>query len=139
MQLGAPEAWQQEGCTAAQHSFVTMAPYGVLWAHVVGAVKSAVVKSIVPDWSRPARLGKCCYGHKRGLETGGSCTGPPGCGKSAVLGVLARELGFELCEWRAPVPTLWDDHLYQACRHKPSNTHNPLPPPGGHGASLRAL
>jgi len=28
----------------------------------------------------------------------------------------ARELGFELCEWRAPVPTLWDEHLYQARR-----------------------
>jgi hypothetical protein len=33
-----------------------------------------------------------------------------------VLSVLARELGFELCEWRAPVPTLWDEHLYQARR-----------------------
>jgi hypothetical protein len=33
-----------------------------------------------------------------------------------VLCVLARELGFELCEWRAPVPTLWDEHLYQARR-----------------------
>ena len=40
--------------------------------------------------------------------------GPCGCGKTAVLGVLARELGFELCEWRAPVPVLWNDHLYQA-------------------------
>ncbi len=39
--------------------------------------------------------------------------GPSGCGKTAVLGVLAREMGFELCEWRAPVPTLWDEHLYQ--------------------------
>ena len=26
-------------------------------------------------------------------------TGPPGCGKSTTLRVLARELGFEVCEW----------------------------------------
>ncbi|KAK9832070.1 hypothetical protein WJX81_003996 [Elliptochloris bilobata] len=55
-----------------------------------------------------------------GLARGASrlllVSGPSGCGKTAVLGVLAHELGFELCEWRAPVPTLWADHLYQAER-----------------------
>ncbi|WIA32153.1 hypothetical protein OEZ86_003002 [Tetradesmus obliquus] len=41
-------------------------------------------------------------------------TGPTGCGKSATLRVLAEALGFELTEWNAPVPTLWQDYQYQA-------------------------
>ena len=39
--------------------------------------------------------------------------GPPGCGKSVVLRVLAACLGFELCEWQPPVPTLFHEYQYQ--------------------------
>ncbi|CAK0786199.1 hypothetical protein CVIRNUC_009412 [Coccomyxa viridis] len=41
-------------------------------------------------------------------------SGPAGCGKSAVLQVLAKELGFVPCEWQPPVPTLWHEHRYQS-------------------------
>ncbi|KAK3266527.1 hypothetical protein CYMTET_24856, partial [Cymbomonas tetramitiformis] len=36
--------------------------------------------------------------------------GPAGCGKSATVKVLARELGFELCEWITPAPILWSEY-----------------------------
>ena len=36
-------------------------------------------------------------------------SGPPGAGKSAVLRVLAEELGFETCEWLEPRALSWDD------------------------------
>jgi hypothetical protein len=39
--------------------------------------------------------------------------GPTGCGKSVTLHVLAESMGFELTEWNAPVPTLWQDYQYQ--------------------------
>ncbi|BDA49102.1 Cell cycle checkpoint protein RAD17 [Coccomyxa sp. Obi] len=39
-------------------------------------------------------------------------SGPPGCGKSTALHVLAKEMGFDLCEWQPPVPTLWNEHRY---------------------------
>ena len=42
-----------------------------------------------------------------------SAAGPTGCGKSTALHVLAKELGFVLCEWQPPVPTLWQEHRYQ--------------------------
>ncbi|CAL5226917.1 g9794 [Coccomyxa viridis] len=41
-------------------------------------------------------------------------SGPTGCGKSTALQVLAKELGFVLCEWQPPVPTLWHEHRYQS-------------------------
>jgi cell cycle checkpoint protein len=40
-------------------------------------------------------------------------TGPPGCGKSATVAVLAAAAGFEVSEWRTPTPTLWDEVQYQ--------------------------
>ncbi|KAJ3682598.1 hypothetical protein LUZ60_015171 [Juncus effusus] len=39
-------------------------------------------------------------------------TGQAGVGKSTVIQVLAKELGFELCEWKTPTPTLWSEHLH---------------------------
>eukprot|EP00887_Chlorella_sp_A99_P000359 scaffold13.g359.t1 len=39
-------------------------------------------------------------------------SGPPGCGKSAVLGALAGALGFEHCEWQPPTPTLFYEFQY---------------------------
>lgn len=35
-------------------------------------------------------------------------TGPPGCGKSTVLTLLARGLGFDVSEWRAPNAVQWE-------------------------------
>jgi hypothetical protein len=52
----------------------------------------------------------------RVLAVAGCCAcvaGPTGCGKSATLRVLAESMGFELTEWQAPVPTLWQDYQYQ--------------------------
>lgn len=40
--------------------------------------------------------------------------GPSGVGKSSVVHVLASVVGFELCEWTTPVPTLWQEHLHNA-------------------------
>lgn len=40
--------------------------------------------------------------------------GPPGCGKSTAMHVLAKKMGFDVCEWQPPVPTLWDEHRYHA-------------------------
>jgi hypothetical protein len=39
-------------------------------------------------------------------------TGPPGCGKSTAVRVLARALGFDVAEWAPPVPTLWSESQY---------------------------
>ena len=39
--------------------------------------------------------------------------GPPGCGKSTAVRVVAAEMGFEVNEWEAPVPTLWSEHVFQ--------------------------
>ncbi|KAF0913388.1 hypothetical protein E2562_022180 [Oryza meyeriana var. granulata] len=39
-------------------------------------------------------------------------TGQAGVGKSATIKALAPELGVEICEWTAPVPTLWTEHLH---------------------------
>ncbi|KAJ7545123.1 hypothetical protein O6H91_09G107900 [Diphasiastrum complanatum] len=38
--------------------------------------------------------------------------GPAGSGKSAVVRVLARVMGFDLCEWATPAPVLWKEHLH---------------------------
>ena len=35
-------------------------------------------------------------------------TGPPGCGKSATLRVLSKELGFDIKEWINPVLEAYD-------------------------------
>ena len=40
--------------------------------------------------------------------------GPPGCGKSAALRLVARELGRGVREWRPPAPTLWEEHKHAA-------------------------
>lgn len=40
-------------------------------------------------------------------------TGPSGSGKSAVVKVLAKALGYDILEWEQPVPTSWDEHQYQ--------------------------
>ncbi|KAL6765939.1 Rad17 cell cycle checkpoint protein-domain-containing protein, partial [Haematococcus lacustris] len=40
-------------------------------------------------------------------------TGPPGSGKSAAIQVLAECVGYEVLDWRAPTPTLWDEHRQQ--------------------------
>ncbi|XP_052150173.1 cell cycle checkpoint protein RAD17 isoform X1 [Oryza glaberrima] len=39
-------------------------------------------------------------------------TGQAGVGKSATIKAIAAELGVEICEWTAPVPTLWTEHLH---------------------------
>jgi dephospho-CoA kinase len=44
-------------------------------------------------------------------------TGPPGCGKSTAVRVLACELGYELVEWTPPAPTLWSELLQQVCEN----------------------
>lgn len=44
----------------------------------------------------------------------GVLTGPAGCSKSTTLHVLAKEMGFDVCEWQPPVPTLWHEHRYHS-------------------------
>eukprot|EP00898_Chlorokybus_atmophyticus_P000377 jgi/Chlat1/133/Chrsp1S03222 len=41
-------------------------------------------------------------------------SGPVGAGKSAVVRVLARHLGFDICEWNTPVPMLWSDYIHNS-------------------------
>lgn len=46
-------------------------------------------------------------------------TGPPGCGKSACVRVLAEELGFELHEWLSPVDEEWSkENGFQSQQNK---------------------
>ena len=42
----------------------------------------------------------------------GKSAGPPGSGKSTTVRTLAAANGLEVCEWVAPTPTSWEDHLY---------------------------
>ncbi|EFJ10749.1 hypothetical protein SELMODRAFT_427013 [Selaginella moellendorffii] len=39
-------------------------------------------------------------------------TGPAGVGKKTVVRVLANTMNAELCEWTAPTPVLWKEHLH---------------------------
>jgi hypothetical protein len=65
--------------------------------------------------------------------------GPPGCGKSTTVRLLAQERGMEVVEWAAPTPTTWEEYKYQvrvlwaalpvvACRHRigPGSRHGAL-------------
>lgn len=45
-------------------------------------------------------------------------TGPPGCGKTACVRVLANELGLELCEWVSPVDEEYSKENYQSQKDK---------------------
>ena len=49
-----------------------------------------------------------------GMMPPGLCflKGPSGSGKSAAVRLVAAEADREVHEWRAPVPTLWDDLRY---------------------------
>jgi len=48
--------------------------------------------------------------------------GPPGCGKSTAVRVIAAGMGYDVTEWEAPVPTLWSEHVLQV--HLPSTMFN---------------
>ncbi|KMZ64490.1 Cell cycle checkpoint protein RAD17 [Zostera marina] len=39
-------------------------------------------------------------------------TGQAGVGKSVVVHVLASQIGVELCEWKTPTPTLWQEYVH---------------------------
>ncbi|KAJ0969942.1 hypothetical protein J5N97_022819 [Dioscorea zingiberensis] len=41
-------------------------------------------------------------------------TGKAGVGKSAAIHVIASEIGAELCEWKTPTPTLWQEHIHNS-------------------------
>ncbi|XP_077246606.1 RADIATION SENSITIVE 17 isoform X2 [Tasmannia lanceolata] len=41
-------------------------------------------------------------------------TGQAGVGKSATIHVIASQLRAELCEWKTPTPTLWQEHIHNA-------------------------
>ena len=41
--------------------------------------------------------------------------GPSGSGKSAAVRLIAAEANKRLLEWKAPVPTLWQDFNYSCC------------------------
>ncbi|KAL4422561.1 hypothetical protein ABPG75_008758 [Micractinium tetrahymenae] len=45
-------------------------------------------------------------------------TGPPGCGKSTVLTTLARSLGFDVSEWRAPNAVQWEEASYASMQYR---------------------
>ena len=47
-------------------------------------------------------------------ERGGAlcASGPPGCGKASAIKCVAKELGYEVSEWKAPTPTLWREHAH---------------------------
>eukprot|EP00249_Psilotum_nudum_P017556 c26388_g1_i3 orf=233-2194(-) len=40
-------------------------------------------------------------------------TGPSGVGKTVTVHILADVLNLQLCEWTAPTPVLWKEHLHQ--------------------------
>ena len=48
------------------------------------------------------------------LAKGGAmcASGPPGCGKASAIKCVAKELGYEVSEWKAPTPTLWREHAH---------------------------
>jgi hypothetical protein len=53
--------------------------------------------------------------HQQALGSGvrpGRClvlTGPAGAGKSTAARFVAHDAGFDVTEWNAPMPTLWDE------------------------------
>lgn len=62
-------------------------------------------------------------------------SGPPGCGKSTTVRVLASELGFDVLEWVAPLPTLWDEHAHlNSSGFAPSGLFSAAAAPGGGGS-----
>lgn len=47
-----------------------------------------------------------------------ACPGPPGCGKSTVLTMLTRSLGFEVSEWHAPTVVQWKEANYAGMQYR---------------------
>ncbi|WCJ32685.1 Cell cycle checkpoint protein RAD17 [Euphorbia peplus] len=41
-------------------------------------------------------------------------TGQAGIGKSATIHVIASHFGATVCEWKAPTPTLWQEHMHNS-------------------------
>ena len=71
---------------------------------VVAKKKLDVLREWLAGWDAPRRDPKS----PRVLLV----VGPPGSGKSAAIRFAAREFGRDVHEWRAPVPTLWEEHRH---------------------------
>ncbi|XP_022751481.1 cell cycle checkpoint protein RAD17-like isoform X8 [Durio zibethinus] len=41
-------------------------------------------------------------------------TGQAGVGKSATVHAVASQIGTQLCEWNAPTPTIWQEHVHNS-------------------------
>lgn len=41
-------------------------------------------------------------------------TGQAGTGKSATVRLVASQFGAEVCEWNAPTPTIWQEHVHNS-------------------------
>ena len=71
---------------------------------VVAKKKLDVLREWFAGWDAPRRLSTT----PRVLLV----VGPPGSGKSAAIRLVAREFRRGVHEWRAPVPTLWEEHKH---------------------------
>ena len=71
---------------------------------VVAKKKLDVLREWLAGWDAPRRDPKS----PRVLLV----VGPPGSGKSAAIRFVANEFGRDVHEWRAPVPTLWEEHRH---------------------------
>jgi hypothetical protein len=82
------------------------APDGQTWpdAHAPQTAPALVMAAVTVNKLRKwmaAAVSKNPPGHPRLLIL----TGPPGTGKSSAVRVLSKELGVEIAEWHAPLPT----------------------------------
>eukprot|EP00268_Persea_americana_P049512 TRINITY_DN5312_c0_g1_i1.p1 TRINITY_DN5312_c0_g1~~TRINITY_DN5312_c0_g1_i1.p1 ORF type:complete len:641 (+),score=151.19 TRINITY_DN5312_c0_g1_i1:281-2203(+) len=64
------------------------------------------VKMWLEEWVRTSKEQFC--GHVLVI------TGQAGVGKSATINVIASQLGAEVCEWKTPTPTLWQEYIHNA-------------------------
>lgn len=66
------------------------------------------VKMWLEERVRPSKFQEPLCGHALVI------TGKAGVGKSATIHAIASHLGAEVCEWKTPTPTLWQEYTHNA-------------------------